>query len=54
MKDKIDTPYIIKFNGGQGALLCNDCRVIIATGFTHKKVKHYCEECKKKRGKHHE
>jgi len=36
---------LIKFNGGQGALLCNKCKVIIAYGFKHENKKHYCAEC---------
>lgn len=35
---------IIKFNNGNGALLCNKCGKIIATGFDHEDRKHYCEE----------
>ncbi len=38
---------IVKFNGGYGALLCNRCRKIIATGIRHEDVEHYCDECKK-------
>ena len=38
---------IFKFNGGRGALLCNRCRVIVATGSgPHEDVEHYCSECK--------
>lgn len=51
---------IIKFNGGNLALLCNECRVIMKTGkdftkeeldFTLGKTKvilppQYCEQCK--------
>lgn len=36
---------LVKFNNGNGALLCNGCRVIIATGFDHEDKKHYCKEC---------
>jgi hypothetical protein len=39
---------IVKFNGGRGALLCNRCRIIIATGYEHADVEHYCDECKKR------
>ena len=53
---------IIKFNGGNLALLCSECRVIIKTGkdftpeeleFTLGKSKNdlppqYCEKCKNK------
>lgn len=49
---------IFKYNGGQGALLCSNCRVIIKTGkdFTDEEKKaikwevtlpaQYCENCK--------
>lgn len=37
----------IKFNNGRGALLCNHCRVIIATGIDHVDKIHLCEDCKK-------
>lgn len=53
---------IIKFNGGNLALLCSKCRVIIKTGvsftpeeleFAIGKLKHldplYCESCKNKK-----
>lgn len=36
---------VVKFNNGNGALLCNRCRVIIATGSDHQDVEHYCDEC---------
>lgn len=36
---------IVKFNGGRGALLCNQCSVIIDYGFNHKDVEHYCSKC---------
>ena len=39
----------VKFNGGTGALLCNQCRVILAYGFKHKDVEHYCKDCEKVR-----
>jgi hypothetical protein len=35
----------VKFNGGTGALLCNQCGVIIDYGFNHKDCEHYCEDC---------
>ena len=35
----------IKFNGGVGALLCNKCDVIIATGTKHEDREHYCMKC---------
>lgn len=37
---------IVKYNGGIGALLCNECKVIIATGFIHDDKEHYCAKCK--------
>lgn len=40
MKDKYIKP-IHKFNGGRGATLCNECRVIIYEGFTDDL---YCEK----------
>ena len=37
---------IYKFNNGNGATLCNECRTIIATG---KKVERfYCDKCQSK------
>jgi hypothetical protein len=36
---------IFKFNNGNGALLCNRCQVIIATGNVHEDLDHYCGEC---------
>jgi len=50
---------IFKFNDGQGAILCSNCRVIIKTGreYTKKETKaalgeieleaQYCDKCKK-------
>jgi hypothetical protein len=38
---------IVKFNDGNGALLCNRCHTIIANGIRHKDVEHYCDECEK-------
>lgn len=38
---------IVKFNGGNGALLCNRCWVIIAHGFDHEDVERYCVECRR-------
>lgn len=35
----------VKFNGGSGALLCSKCRIIIATGFEHEDVQHFCVNC---------
>jgi len=39
---------VVKYNGGIGALLCNGCRIVIATGFNHEDKKHYCIKCKSK------
>jgi hypothetical protein len=35
----------VKYNNGDGALLCNACRTIIAYGHDHEDKKHYCESC---------
>lgn len=36
----------IKFNGGKGAVLCNNCSVIISVGFEYKEL--FCsDKCKK-------
>jgi len=35
----------VKFNNGDGALLCNACRVIIAYGHDHEDRLHFCESC---------
>ena len=37
---------IVKFNNGNGALLCNKCSVIIATGLKHEDKVHLCKKCK--------
>ncbi len=34
----------VKLNGGMGALLCSNCRTIIAYGFSHEDRAHYCEK----------
>jgi hypothetical protein len=52
----IDLKYIqprLKFNGGNGALLCNCCNTIIKVNLTEdewncKTDLLFCEECKKK------
>lgn len=36
----------VKFNNGNGALLCNECSTIIAEGWEHEDRTHLCEECK--------
>ena len=35
----------VKFNGGTGVLLCNQCGVILEYGLNHKDCEHYCEDC---------
>jgi hypothetical protein len=35
----------VKYNNGNGALLCNRCSVIIAYGFEHVDDYHFCKEC---------
>jgi len=40
---------LIKFNSGEGALLCNGCKVIITEGFDHEDKLHFCEDCKCKK-----
>lgn len=40
---------IVKFNGGNGALICNKCHVIIKLGLDHEDKKHFCD---KHKGKH--
>jgi len=42
---------IWKFNNGNGALLCNRCGIIVATGSEHEDIEHYCRECKSFAGK---
>jgi len=37
---------IVKWNGGNGALLCNHCMLIIDEGLDQNDVEHYCDECK--------
>lgn len=44
----MDTPYTVaqvKFNNGDGALLCNGCSVILSYGHHHRDVEHYCGDC---------
>ncbi len=36
---------VIKFNNGNGALLCPDCRTIIMYGIPHATF-YYCDKCK--------
>lgn len=35
----------VAFNNGNGALLCNECRTIIAYGFDHEDAIHLCPKC---------
>lgn len=35
----------VRYNNGNGALLCNTCSVIIAYGFDHEDKEHYCGKC---------
>lgn len=37
----------VRFNNGNGALLCNRCSIIIDYGFKHEDKEHYCDKCKK-------
>jgi len=39
----------VKYNNGNGALLCNNCSVIIDYGFDHTDEEHYCPKCIEKR-----
>lgn len=38
---------IVKFNNGNGALLCNKCSHIVAYGFEHEDRVHLCAKCEK-------
>ena len=38
----------VKFNNGNGALLCDECNIIIATGLYHEDRKHVCDACREK------
>lgn len=42
-----ESPQIadIRFNNGNGALLCNECRVIVAYGYDHEDKFHFCDKC---------
>lgn len=35
----------VKFNNGNGACVCNQCRVILSFGFDHHDIERYCENC---------
>jgi hypothetical protein len=41
----------VKFNNGDGALLCNRCSIIIECGFDHEDKLHFCEDCEQERQK---
>jgi hypothetical protein len=53
----VESKAIFRYNGGQGAILCSNCRIIIKTGwdFTEEEIKalkgyiylepQYCAEC---------
>lgn len=48
MKPYLQVKKIVKFNNGNGALLCNNCKMIIAYGFDHEDKHHFCnDECQK-------
>lgn len=36
---------VVKFNGGKGALLCQVCNKVIATGMIHEDKEHLCDTC---------
>jgi hypothetical protein len=36
---------VVRFNNGNGALLCNRCGKIVATGFEHEDREHSCDTC---------
>ena len=37
---------MVKLNGGEGALLCNRCSIIVSTGKAdYRDIEHYCEDC---------
>lgn len=40
----------VRFNNGNGALLCNCCSIIIDYGFEHDDEFHFCEKCEPKKG----
>ena len=39
------TKAVVKFDNGNGACVCNKCRVILSYGFDHNDVERYCETC---------
>jgi hypothetical protein len=42
---------IVKFNSGMGAVLCNNCRTIVKTGFRVEDKEHLCTKCIYERNK---
>ena len=44
MAYRYENAYVV-FNNGNGALLCNGCRVILAYGYDHEDEEHYCPKC---------
>ena len=36
---------VVKYNNGNGALLCNECYNIIRLGFGHADKEHFCQPC---------
>lgn len=56
-----DNRAMFKYNGGKGALLCSECRVILKTGSQYSELEkqasrgkiqleaYYCEKCKPKK-----
>ena len=45
MSDDEYTRAVVKFDGGNGACVCNQCGVILSYGFDHMDVERYCDEC---------
>lgn len=43
--DRSKHSLIVKFDGGRGALLCSNCKVVIGVGLEHEDKAHYCEDC---------
>lgn len=37
---------IVKYNNGEGALLCNKCMVVLETGCDHEDKEHTCPGCR--------
>ena len=45
---------IVKFNNGNGALLCNSCHTIIDYGFDHEDKVYICENCNMEKSLFHD